>query len=204
MKNSDLIKKLLFILVMVFGLNIPSFAVDIAGIKLPDTTQIGQQDLRLNGVGVRYKTVFKVYAAALYLSEKKTAVVDVLASGGAKRVSLVMLRDVSSNELSNGFLKGIRQNIDKDERAKLIGSMFKLGEIFALVPELTKGSVLNIDLIPKIGLSVSVNGKKLTEPIQDMALCNAVLKIWLGENPIDAQLKQAMLGESVNEKPQSF
>lgn len=204
MSASKFIRCLSIIALAFFSVNPPAMAIDVAGVTLADTTKIANQELQLNGAGIRFKAIFKVYAAGLYLGEKKATPAAVLTSTGPKRVTLVMLRDVSSNELSNGFLTSIRENIDKNERTSLTMSMYKLGEIFALVPELAQGTVLNIDMIPDVGLKVSVNGKKIAEPIGDMAFCNAILKIWIGDKPVDRKLKQAMLGEKHEELARNY
>ena len=62
----------------------PVFAeTTVAGVKLDDTVQIGTQTLKLNGAGIRYKVVFKVYVASMYLPELKSTTAEVLALPGA-------------------------------------------------------------------------------------------------------------------------
>ena len=65
-------------------------AVEQAGVKLDDSVRLVGQNLRLNGGGIRYKVVFKVYVIGLYLNDKKTTVADVMAAAEARRVTLVM------------------------------------------------------------------------------------------------------------------
>lgn len=204
MSASKFIRCLSIIALAFFSVNPPAMAIDVAGLKLADSTKVANHELQLNGAGVRFKAVFKVYVAGLYLGEKKATAAAVLSSTGPKRVTLVTLRDVSSNELSNGFLSSIRENIDKNERASLMMSMYKLGEVFSLLPELAQGTVLNIDMIPDVGLKISVNGKKISEPIGDMAFCNAILKIWIGDKPVDSKLKQALLGQKNEEIARNY
>ncbi|HZW20518.1 chalcone isomerase family protein [Noviherbaspirillum sp.] len=170
-------------------------AADIGGVKLDDTVRLANQELKLNGAGIRYKAIFKVYVAGLYLTEKKSTVPDVLAANGPRRVTIVMLRDISNEELGRGFMSGIQQNSDRNEKAKLIMQLQKFGEIFASIPELKKGDVLTTDWIPGSGTVVHVNGKKVSDTLPDVAFYNALLKIWLGDKPVDAQLKPLMLGE---------
>jgi hypothetical protein len=170
-------------------------AVEVAGVKLEDSVKLAGQDLKLNGAGIRYKAIFKVYVAGLYLAEKRTTTPDVLAVPGARRVSITMLRDVSNEEFGRGFMSGIYQNSDKNEKIKFVGQLQKFGEIFASVPELKKGDVLTNDWIPGTGTVIHLNGKRITEPLPDIGFYNALLKIWLGEKPIDAKLKRLMLGE---------
>lgn len=172
-------------------------AAEVGGVKLDDTIRLANQELKLNGAGIRYKAIFKVYVAGLYLTEKKSTVQDVLAAAGPRRIAIVMLRDVGNEELGRGFMNGIQQNSDKNEKARLIMQLQKFGEIFASIPELKKGDVLTTDWIPGTGTVVHVNGKKVSDVLPDIAFYNALLKIWLGDKPVDAQLKPAMLGESL-------
>jgi len=173
----------------------PATAAEVAGIKFDDTVKLNGQDLKLNGAGVRYKFVIKVYAAGLYLTEKKTTVPDILAVPGTKRVTLVMLRDVDSDTFGQAFMDGIRKNSDIQERAKIVNQMLTFGKLFGSIPELKKGDVLNTDWIPGQGTIILLNGKKITEFIPDVAFYNALLKIWLGQSPVDSKLKTAFLGE---------
>lgn len=170
-------------------------AVEVAGVKLDDSVRVANQELKLNGAGVRFKVVFKVYAAGLYLAEKKSTVADVLAAPGAKRVTLVMMRDLSNEELGQSFMAGIKKNSTLAERTKIVTQMMQFGEMFATVPELKKGDVIGVDWIPGAGTVSTHNGKKISEPLPDVAFYNALLKIWLGDNPADAQLKLNLLGE---------
>jgi len=55
---------------------------DVSGVKFANTIQVGNSTLQMNGAGVRYKVVFKVYAAALYLAEKAATPEAALAAPG--------------------------------------------------------------------------------------------------------------------------
>lgn len=174
-------------------------AAEVAGVKLDEVAHVGNQELKLNGAGIRYKAIFKVYVAGLYLPEKKATVSDVLASPGARRVTIAMLRDISNEELGRGFMSGIQQNSDRNEKAKLIMQLQKFGEIFASIPELKKGDVLTTDWIPGSGTVIHLNGKKVSDVLPDLGFYNAILRIWLGEKPVDIRLKPALLGEKLEE-----
>ncbi|HCE08940.1 MAG TPA: lipoprotein transmembrane [Oxalobacteraceae bacterium] len=176
-------------------LSLPVRATEVAGVKLDETAKVANQELKLNGAGIRYKLFFKVYVAALYLSDKKSTVPQILAAPGAKRIHLVMLRDVSSEDFGQAFMAGMRKNSDMTERAKIINQMMIFGELFASIPELKKGDVLTTDWIPGSGTVCSLNGKKISQVIPDVAFYNALLKIWLGRSPADEKLKRALLGE---------
>jgi hypothetical protein len=170
-------------------------AAEVSGVNLDEAVKVGGQEIRLNGAGVRYKAIFKVYVAGLYLNGKKTNAAEVLSAPGAKRVTLVMLRDVGNEEFGQSFMAGIQKNSEKAERAKLVNHLLKFGEMFASVPMLKKGDVILIDWIPNSGTHIQLNNKKIIDVIPDQAFYNVILKIWLGEQPADAKLKRLLLGE---------
>ena len=177
---------------------LPSLAyanTEVAGVKFDDTITVAGQQLKLNGAGVRTKVIFKVYAAGLYLTEKKTTVADVLAVPGPRRVAITMLREVSSEDFGKAFTDGINANTGKDERNKILPQIMKFGEVFAQTPVLKKGDQLSLDWTPNEGTQCYLNGKKIGELMPDVAFYNAVLRIWLGDKPADSSLKPALLGE---------
>ena len=180
---------------LVMGIAVTANATEIAGVKLDETVQLANSELKLNGAGIRYKAIFKVYVAGLYLKDKKTTTQDVLNADGPRRVTIVMLRDLSSEDFSRGFMQGIQKNTEKADKAKLTSQFLRFGELFASVPELKKGDVMTNDWIPGVGTVVALNGKKMGDPYPDILFYNALLRIWLGENPVDSGLKKAMLAE---------
>ncbi|WP_296942456.1 chalcone isomerase family protein [uncultured Massilia sp.] len=171
-------------------------AVDVGGYKFEDTDKLAGQELKLNGAGMRTKFVVKVYAAGLYLTEKKTAVADILKQEGPRRVTLQMARDVSSEDFGKAFMDGLNDNVDRAEKSRIVSQIGKFGEIFAMVDGLKKGDVLHLDWIPGTGTVCELNGKKLGSTLPDIAFYNAILRIWLGDKPVDRSLKQAMLGDT--------
>lgn len=171
----------------------------LAGVKLDDTVQVGTQTLKLNGAGIRYKVVFKVYVAAMYLPELKSTTAEVIALPGTKRMSLTIMRELSSDDLGQRFMDGLRKNLDVSERSKLIAPMLSFGQMFSTISSLKKGDVITFDWIPGTGVVSSHNGKKLGEPITDPNFYNGVLKIWLGEHPADETLKHKLLNDKMQE-----
>ncbi|CAN5776465.1 chalcone isomerase family protein [soil metagenome] len=179
-------------------------AAEVAGIKFDDAVHVANTDLKLNGAGIRYKAIFKVYVAGLYLKEKKTTVPDILALAGPKRVTIVMLRDLSNEDFGRGFMSGIQQNTEKSEKLRLVSQFLRFGEMFASVPELKKGDIMINDWIPGVGTVVSLNGKKMGEPYPDVNFYNALLRIWLGEKPVDQSLKKAMLADTSEDSKNTY
>lgn len=196
MNRRNTVKSLLAAAFLASSFSLPAFAAtEVAGIKFDDSVSVAGKDLKLNGAGLRTKMIFKVYALGLYLPEKKTAVADVLASPGPRRVSIVMMRELSSDDFGKAFMDGLNNNTDKAERTKILPQTMKFGEMFAQIQGLKKGDVLSMDWVPGEGTHCQLNGKKIGEVVPDVAFYNAILRIWLGEKPVDSSLKPALLGE---------
>jgi hypothetical protein len=188
------IKRLLALSCLFIGFCQSASAIDIAGMKVDESARVSNKELKLNGAGIRVKAIFKVYVAALYLAEKKTTVPEVLDIAGPRRLTLIMLREISSEDFGQSFMTGLNANSDKAEKSKIINQMVKMGEIFASIPSLKKGDTITTDWIPGSGMVIQVNGKAVGEVLPDINFFNAYLKIWLGDKPADSSLKQSMLG----------
>jgi len=170
-----------------------SASVDVAGVKYEDSLSVAGKDLLLNGAGVRTKFIIKVYAAGLYLQSKESTPEGVMKSAGPRRIRLVMLRDVSSDDFGGAFMSGLNNNVSKEDKSKIVGQISKYGEMFAQIDGLKKGDTLDTDWVPGIGAQSYVNGKKIGEVLPDLVFYNAVLRIWLGEKPVDSSLKAKLL-----------
>lgn len=173
-----------------------AFAAEVAGVKFDETTKVAGKELKLNGLGMRTKFIVKVYAAGLYLSEKKSSVPEIMKMEGPRRMTLVMSRDISSDDFGKAFMDGLNANLDKAEKSKIVGQISKFGEMFALLDSIKKGDVLHLDWVPGSGTQTELNGKRVGDVLPDIAFYNAVLRIWLGEKPVDSALKPLLLGEA--------
>jgi hypothetical protein len=170
--------------------------VEVAGIKLEDTAEVGGSKLQLNGAGVRYKAVFKVYVAALYVGKKVSTPEEFFAATGSKRISLTMLREIDSNEMGKAFTRGFEENAPKSEMSKLVPGLIRMGQVFADQKKLMTGDTIVNDWIPGTGMTITVKGKVQSEPFKEVEFFNALIRIWLGPHPADDKLKDALLGKS--------
>lgn len=168
-------------------------ALEVAGVKLADSVHPGSRDLVLNGAGVRTKIFFDLYVAALYVGEKKSAAEAVLSDAGEKRMALHLLRDIGAGHLLSAFNNAIAANHTSAELRALDGSLKEFSAIFHTMQEVKKGDVITLDYLPATGTQVSVNGV-LKGSIAGAEFNTALLKVWLGDKPAQADLKQKLLG----------
>lgn len=169
--------------------------IEVAGVKYDGQAEVAGQKLVLNGAGIRYKAIFKVYTAGLYLTARSSTPDGVLANAGPKRLYIQMLRDIDGEELGKLFTKGMEQNATPAEFATAINGVLRMSEIFVQKKKLNTGESFGVDFIPGTGTVVFVNGKPMPgDPIKEPAFFNLLLKIWLGKSPADNGLKTALLG----------
>lgn len=180
-----------------FSFSASAAIVDVNGVKIEDALDLRGSKLQLNGAGVRYRAVFKVYSAGFYLGKKAGTSEEVFSAPGPKRLSITMLRDIDSNELGKAFTKGFEENSPKGEMSKLIPGLIRMGQIFSDQKKMLAGENFTIDWIPGTGTVISVKGKQQGEPFKEPEFYAALMRIWLGNNPADWKLKDALLGKPV-------
>ncbi|GKT20930.1 chalcone isomerase family protein [Acidovorax sp. SUPP3334] len=170
--------------------------VTVAGVRYDAAMPLQGTPLVLNGAGIRYKAVFKVYAAGLYLERKAGSPQEVAALRGPKRLSITMLRDIDSAELGKLFSRGMEDNIDKASFSRLVPGVLRMSQIFSEHKKLSAGDTFTVDWLPGTGTVISVKGVVQGEPFRAPEFFNALLGIWLGERPADWKLKDALLGKT--------
>jgi hypothetical protein len=168
--------------------------VEVAGVKFAPQVVLAGSTLPLNGAGIRYRFVVRVYAAGLYLATKATTPEAALAAAGPKRLHVVMLREIDANELGRLFTRGMQENSAREEFSKSVPGTLRMAEIFSTKKRLSPGENFSVDWLPGTGTVVLVNGRPQGEPIKEPEFFNALLRIWLGPSPADESLKGALLG----------
>jgi hypothetical protein len=181
---------------LMLSLGVPAETVELSGVKVADVVEVQGAKLQLNGAGIRYKAIFKVYVAGLYLDKRAGTAEEVYATPGAKRISITMLREIEADELGKNFTRGLEDNTPRGDMAKLIPALIRMSQIFSEQKKLLPGENFTIDWIPGTGTVLTVKGKVQGEPFKEIEFFNALLRIWLGPLPADLKLKDALLGKT--------
>lgn len=174
-------------------LTLSANALEVKGVKVDETAQVGGTSMVLNGAGVRTKLMFKVYVAGLYLTQKQTDANMVINDTGNKRVSMHFLRELSSEKLLHGMNEGFTDNNNVAEMAAIEPQLKAFRQMMTSAKEIKEGDVIVLD-VTSAGTQVSLNSKALGN-IEGTTFNQALLRVWLGGNPVDAALKKAMLGQ---------
>jgi len=168
-----------------------AWAAEIEGVKLDDKTVLGGQELVLNGAGVRKRAIFKVYVGSLYLPAKSRSAQEVLGKS-PRRIQLNLLRDLSSDQLIGALMDGLKQNLSQAEMQAISIQTGELAAIMKAFGVAKEGNVVTLDFVDG-ATKITLNGTE-RGTIDGAAFNDALTRIWIGEHPAQADLKQAMLG----------
>ena len=166
-------------------------AVEVGGVNVADKATVGGQELVLNGAGVRTRAIFKVYAGSLYLPAKATTLPAVLAKG-PRRIQMNLLRNLSADQLADALVDGLKDNNSEAELAAVKAQQEQLVSAMKGFGEVKEKDVVSLDYVNG-ATQVVLNGQ-VKATIPGDAFNAALTRIWLGDKPIQADLKKAMLG----------
>ena len=185
--------KQLYSILFVVMLMLPThgLTMEIEGVTIPESVQLENRNLNLNGAGIRTKLFFDIYIGALYLEQKSSDAKEIINSNGTKRIVMHFLYDeVSREKLINGWNEGFEKNQSKEQMGLLRERLDQFNALFATA---YKDNRIIFDLLSD-GLSkVQINGTD-TGQIAGADFQQALLAVWLGKKPADKGLKQSLLG----------
>lgn len=169
-------------------------AIEAGGVRFDDRISLSGSELVANGAGVRRKFVFDVYAIALYLPARAASSDAATSQNAPRRIAVQLLRDVGAVDFVDALRSGIQENVSAAEFAALKPQIQQFADTLLVVKEVSKGTLVQIDYLPASGTRVTIAGQVRGKDIPGEAFYAALLKIWLGGKPVQADLKDKLLG----------
>jgi len=167
----------------------PLTAKEVSGVTMPDTAKVGEKTLKLNGMGVRKKSIFKVYVGGLYLENATKDAAAVIALDGEKAIRMQFVRSVEKGKLNDAFKEGFEANF----KEKAAAQKANIDKFLAMTPDTKDGSLWMISYAPGKGTTMSYDGKD-AGTIEGKDFADAVFSLWFGPKPPSEDLKKGMLG----------
>ena len=167
------------------------FAAEVGGVQIADKATVGGQELVLNGAGLRTRAIFKVYVGSLYLPAK-AGTLDAVLAKGPRRIQMNLLRTLSADQLADALSDGLKENNTAGELDAVKAQTEQLTAIMKSFGEAKEGDVVTLDFVDgatRVGFNGAAKGSISGEPFN-----RALSKVWLGDKPVQADLKKAMLG----------
>lgn len=172
-------------------LAVPCTGMELGGVMVQESilTDDGAK-LQLNGAGIREKFFFDIYVAALYLEQPGTGPQAVIVPEARKRVMMHFLYSkVDREKLVDAWNEGFEDNLSAEKRAPL---QQRIDQFNAMFEDAVKGDIILLDYTPGQGTRVVINSTdKGIVPGKDFN--DALLSIWLGDEPVTSDLKEALL-----------
>jgi hypothetical protein len=164
--------------------------VEVAGVTFPLSVEAQGIQLRLVGAGVlRYRVVFKGYAAALYLGDSTPP--ERVLDDVPKRLEIHYFWAIPAEAFGEAADAILARNVPGEELARLRDRVQQLHRSYEAVQP---GDRYSLTYVPGYGTELALNGVvKARIPGADFA--RAYFSIWLGPQPISDDLKQALLGQ---------
>ncbi len=169
-------------------------AVEIEGVRFDEAVRLAGHELPLNGTGLRSFFVIKGYVAGLYLPERAKNAAVILGMKGPKRLQIHPLRDVGADTFIRALNDGLHRNQTEAQMRRLAGRLAQLEDAMRRIGATRLGDIINLDYTPQAGTVVSVNGVARGRPIPGEDFYQAVLRIFIGDDPVDRDLKSGLLG----------
>lgn len=184
-------RKLLGSLLAVF-LFVPfAYAIEVAKVNIPDSIFAGEENLVLNGAGVRSKFGLKLYVGSLFLPEKST---DAQAIITADEPMAVRLNIVSGMITSEKMEDATREGFENATGGNTDPIREDIETFIAVFHEpIKEGDSFDLVYFPARGVEVYKNGNPVSV-VGDMRFKQALFGIWLCDKPAQKSLKEGMLG----------
>jgi hypothetical protein len=170
------------------------FASNRAAESVENLASLKTVELILNGVGVRNLLFLELYQVALYLPRKLNDPLDILGHDIPRRLRITLLRDVSAQQDLKYLLGGLTDNNSAAELAAIQVPLEQFMTLMHKIGRIPRGGVVQLDYLPSLGTRVWLD-QHFLGAVPGAAFNRSLLKIWLGERPIQKNLKRALLGE---------
>jgi hypothetical protein len=178
-------------LILLFFTTAPAISKEIGGVKLPDTMELAGKTLKLNGAGLRSKFFFKIFAGGLYLESSVHDGKTVINADSPMLIRLHFIFDgLSPEKLQNGWKEGFELTAPGAE-GKLKQAITTYVSLFS--DEINENDIYDISWQPGHGLDIIHNGT-LLGTINLLDFKKSLYAIWLGDEPVDDDLKEGLLG----------
>jgi hypothetical protein len=180
-------------------------ALTIDGVEIPKVIPASSEhaELKLNGASMRILYgVVDTYIGKLYVENPTTDPDALIAADEYKRMVFhTVLKRVSGRRMATALYEALQLNTTPEEAKVLESRIQQVIEMFDT--RFKKGEDGYIEWVPGKGSRIVVKGEvKGVVPGKD--LNDAILRIWIGENPVGDAFKKQVLGLEEYQPPKSL
>jgi hypothetical protein len=161
--------------------------------ELPPACDVSGTRVILNGSAVRTVWGFEIYRIGLFLTAANHDADSILQSDrNPKRVHIIMLRGVSSDQFTGTVQESIDRNFTPEEKTAFGEQLSTFLGFFHGGADLRAGSEVVLDFVPGRGMVATLDGRELGS-IAGPDFYHAILRLWLSK-PLQSSIRDGLLG----------
>ena len=181
-------KKLVIYVLLSVGLFMVS-TISVA--EVPQTIKYKENKLVLNCHGTRIIFFMKVYEGSLYLENQSTDAEQIINENAPMAVRIDVISEmVSADAMKKALSEGLEKSTNNDTDS-ISNELKQLSSAFNTA--VSSGDFYEFIFIPETGVHVLKNNEQV-QLIPGLEFKKAFFGIFLSDNPIQKNLKKAMLG----------
>ena len=182
-------KKIIILMVFVICGNVSFAQTKVGDVTLPNTVTLSNEEMNLNGAGMREKMWIDLYAGGLYVQTKSSDGNTVINADAPMAMKLHIVSGMVSQSkmigaVTDGFKNSTTGKATTAERASFVA---------CFNDEITKEDVF--DIVYTSGNTIVYKNGKEKGSVKGLEFKKALFGIWLGKKPADKDLKKGMLGK---------
>ncbi len=202
-----MLKKIILTIVVLLVVVTGSYGVEIGGVELAETMKLGNEELVLNGYGLRKKFMFKVYAAGLYLLAKQTDNKAVQVANDPQVLVMKYRRGIPIQKIRGVFYESFAASAAEPER-DVYDETGKYGNVtketikfmgWLCQKDTEKNDEWVFKYTPGKGTDVYINRggvEDLKGTIPGLAFKKILFGIWLMDDaPVGSSLTEQLMGD---------
>jgi hypothetical protein len=146
----------------------------------------GTWELKVTGLAVRKKFMFKVYGMAHYMDaagfdSRDAAFAAAMSDERAKQITMVFVRDVEAKKIQDAYRDGFRKNASGEEFAEIEDLVETFAEYYQ--KDVVKGDRYVLRWLPGGVVESMIHGIE-NEPVANVTFATVLWRIWLGKDSI--------------------
>ena len=163
----------------------------IYAVEIPNSMEYQGVKLMLNGHGPRVQMFMKVYENSLYLEATNSNAEEIMNKDAAMAIRI----DVTSSLVTvNAMKKALNEGLVKSTGNNIGPIMKEIDQLTSTFnSDVSTGDFYEFIYLPDVGTNVVKNSEYI-DTIPGIEFKKAFFGIWISNNPIQKNLKKAMLG----------
>ena len=172
----------------------------LEGVEIPEILPATSEhpELKLNGAALRkFYGIVNTYIGELYVENTSQSPSEIIESNTYKRMVFHgMLKKVSGRRMAKAMYDALQLNTTKEEAIALEHRLIQLIDMFDR--RLMRGQEGYIEWVPGLGNRIVIAGE-VRGILPGKDLSDAMLRIWIGDEPVGQRFKKQILGLAVKD-----